>query len=433
MSSSGDDATLELNKILSAIDENEVIKLALDMGDIYSPHGEEGSAAEYVYKWMKENNFNPSKQEVVKDRYNVVGKLRGTGGGSNLVFNGHLDTSQGLPEDIWVVGEMKPVYTTAWREGNLLMGNGIANDKGPVACFLAAANAIQRSGVKLKGDVTLIAAMGEIDGAFIDEYQGPRFLGNGIGTQFALNNGAIGDYAVVAETTQYSITWAECGDVLFKISTFGKGGIYSPYLERPYKNIAENPNAVVKMAMVVDLVEKWAYEYQEKNKYKFGGGTIVPTVNIGAIRGGFPVRATQTPGVCSIYINVWLPPGKNPMEVQRDLTSLFSGTGFPVEIEPYMFRAGYEGKGVDPLVRAAEDAHQRLFHVKPKEIPSPVTSMWRDVNIFNGHGIPAITFGPPRAPYNVGPPDSMTVEDLVNGAKLYAMMAYDICNKKPPA
>jgi acetylornithine deacetylase/succinyl-diaminopimelate desuccinylase-like protein len=421
----------DLDKIISSIDGEEVIRLALDMGNIYSPHGEEGAAADYVFKWMSDSKFEPKKQEVVKDRFNVVGKLRGSGGGSTLVFDGHLDTSQGLPEDSWVVGEMKPVYTKAWREGNLLMGNGIANDKGPVACFLAAAKAIQKSGVKLKGDLILVAAMGEIDGAYIDEYQGPRYLGNGIGTQFAVNNGAFGDYAVVAETTQYSITWAECGDVLFKLTTFGKGGIYSPYLERPY-NLADNPNAVVKMAKVVQLIEEWALAYQEKNKYKFGGGTIIPTVNIGAIRGGFPVRATQTPGVCSIYINVWLPPGKKPMDVQREIIETLSDVGFPVDIEPYMYRMGHEGKNVEPLIEAAEKAHYDLFKTKPKEIPAPVTSMWRDVNIFNGHGIPAITFGPPRAPYNVGPPDSMVVEDLIAGAKLYAMIAYDICNREPP-
>jgi acetylornithine deacetylase/succinyl-diaminopimelate desuccinylase-like protein len=419
----------DLDRIFSSIDEEEIIKLALDMGNIYSPHGEEGAAADYVFNWMRENELEPKKQEVVKDRYNVIGKLRGSGGGSTLIFNGHLDTSQGLPEDLWVVGEMKPVYTKAWREGDLLMGNGITNDKGPVACFLAAAKAIQKSGIKLKGDLILMAVMGEIDGAYIDEYQGPRYLGNGIGTQFAVNNGAIGDYALVAETTQFSITWAECGDVFFKLTTYGSGGIYSPYLERPYK-LENNPNAIVKMTKVVELIEKWAVVYQEKNKYQFAGGTIAPKVNIGAIRGGFPVRATQTPGICSVYINVWLPPDKNPMDVQREISRLLSDIGFPVSIESYMYRKGHEGKNVEPLVEATEKAYFHLFKSKPKEIPAPVTSMWRDVNIFNGHGIPAITFGPPRAPYNVGPPDSMEVKDLITCTKLYAMIAHDMCNRE---
>jgi acetylornithine deacetylase/succinyl-diaminopimelate desuccinylase-like protein len=376
---------------------------------------------------MKDNGFNPVKQEVVKDRFNVFGRLKGSGDGVSLLFNSHLDTSKGLwPEDLWVLEEVKPEYTSAWRDGDSLVGEGIINCKGPLACFLIAAKAIRDSGVRLKGDIVLTAVMGEIGSAPVDEYQGPQYYGKGIGAKYLVDSGVVADYALVAEMTDFSITWIEGGDVWFKITVKGKGGIYSPFLQRPY-TLQDNPNAIVKMAKVIEAIEEWAYEYEQKNRYEFKYGTFVPKVNIGAIRGGLPVRATQTPGVCSLYVEVRLPPGKLPTEAKRQLEQILNRYGFPYTIETYLFRMGYEGRNVEPLVEAAEAAHQTLFGKKPDKIISPYTSMWRDVNVFNSAGIPCITCGPrPDPEFRTS---RIKIEDMLNGAKLYAIIAYLLCNQ----
>ena len=58
----------------------------------------------------------------------------------------------------------------------------------------------------------------------------------------------------------------------------------------------------------------------------------------------------------------------------------------------------------------------------------PYASMWRDVSIFNEMGIPAVTYGPPRAFEQC----SMRIKDLVDAARVYARIALDVCNQIKP-
>jgi hypothetical protein len=54
--------------------------------------------------------------------------------------------------------------------------------------------------------------------------------------------------------------------------------------------------------------------------------------------------------------------------------------------------------------------------------------MWRDVNIFNEVGIPAATFGMPRKSAPDVAPKFVEVRDLVDAAKMYALVALKICS-----
>ena len=49
--------------------------------------------AEYLRDLFGELGLQVTWQEVEEGRPNVVGVLRGTGGGRSLMFNGHMDTS----------------------------------------------------------------------------------------------------------------------------------------------------------------------------------------------------------------------------------------------------------------------------------------------------------------------------------------------------
>ena len=63
------------------------------------------------------------------------------------------------------------------------------------------------------------------------------------------------------------------------------------------------------------------------------------------------------------------------------------------------------------------------------ELAAPViSSMWRDVSIFNEMGIPSITYGPPR---NING-QSMTVDDMAQAAEMYARIAVEVCSQEKP-
>src|SRR5487761_227661 len=421
--------------VIDLIDREEVSKLTLDLVRIHSPRGKEEQVGSFIHEWMIKNDIPAFKQQVSPGRNNVIGRIRGTGDGPSLIFNSHMDTGFGLPEDYWILGKPKVAFTEGWEEGDKLIGRSVINDKGPMAAFLIAAKAINDSKATLNGDIILTTVIGEIGQASVDEFQGDQYEGKGFGTRYLVNHGTVSDYALVAEGTNFTITRAEAGDAWFKIDIHGKGGIYAPFIERPY-SFEDNPNAVVKSATVISAIEQWALDYQERNKFDFEDGTIVPKVNIGAIRGGLPVRPSQTPGICSLYVDVRLPPYAELSRVKRELSEVIRKCNVEFALDTYLYRAGHVGKKVEPLVDSIKTAHKRVLNedldsVK-KKVPVPFTSMWRDVNIFNEVGIPSVTYGPRSYTYGSLSGDSvpmLTKSDLENAAKIYALTALNLCNR----
>jgi acetylornithine deacetylase/succinyl-diaminopimelate desuccinylase-like protein len=343
-----------------------------------------------------------------------------------------MDTGFGLPEDVWILGKRKEAIQDGWEEGDRLFGLSVINDKGPMAAFLVAAKAISQSKIKLKGDLILTAVVGEIGQAPVDEFQGDAYEGKGFGTRFLVNHGIVADYALVAEGTNFTVSRAEAGDVWFKISIFGKGGIYMPFLERPYK-FEDEPNAILRAIPVAQAIEKWAFNYQEKNKFDFEDGTVVPKVNIGAIRSGLGVRPSQTPGVCNLYVDVRLVPSANVEEVKDEISKVISSCNVEFEIFPYLYRRGHVGQNVEPLIDSISKAQSTVLGEDQnlsKKVPVPFCSMWRDVNIFNEVGIPAVTYGPPSYTHKTMSGDSipsLTKADLLKASKIYAISAMNLC------
>ncbi|MDA4124633.1 MAG: M20/M25/M40 family metallo-hydrolase [Thaumarchaeota archaeon] len=420
----------QASKVLDRIDINELSNLALDLARIPSPRGFERQIGDFLLEWMAKNGFECSKQEVAEGRNNIIGILKGSEGHPKLVFNSHMDVGHGLPEDYWIYGDdRKKIAAEGTERGNLLVGRGVINDKGPMAAFLVATKAIKQSGINLRGDIVMTCVVGEIGQTPIDEFQGDRYEGKGFGTRYFVSHGGVVDYALVAEGTNFAITRAEAGDVWFKVTILGKGGIYTPFIERPF-DFENNPNAIFKAAKVVQRIEEWANDYEKEHRLTFEDGTIIPKVNVGAIRGGLPVRPTQVPGVCSIYIDVRLSPMADAENVRKELEKVVSSCDVKFTIEAYLYRKGHIGKNVDRLFDAVRLAHRNVFESFPKKCAPPYTSMWRDLNVFNESGIPSVTYGPPSFTYQELTGEavpSMKKEDLLAAAKVYALAALELC------
>ena len=416
-------------KVLDHIDETELVKVALDLGNIDSPTGGEGPVAEYVHDWLGRQGIVASKVAMVPDRPNVIGRLPGTSHGRSLVFNSHMDTT--IHKDEWWTTRRAadPILHSAWRDGDTLYGNGVCNDKGPMATWLLAAKALKDSGVTLKGDLVLMAVVGEIGVEPVDEFQPPEYLAKEPGTRFAITHGGVGDFALVAEGTDFGLVGVEAGKAFFKITVFGNDlPIYTPYIQRPAP-IERNPNAIVRMAPLLERLEEWAYDYEQKNRYECSGGVVVPRVNVGAIRGGVPYKITKTVQQCAIYVDVRITPVQNPLDIREDLRRLLVSLDLGGEVELYTYRPAFEAdpQKVAPLTAAIARAHEVVVGGTPTHAPPPFSSMWRDINCFNEMRIPAVTYGPG---VSVGAGTfGMKVADLVTGARLYALTALDLCSQ----
>src|SRR6266446_5943480 len=82
-----------VDRILAEVREEEIISMSSDVLNIPSPTGEELQMAQYVQSELQKIGLDVTWQEVEESRPNVVGRLKGSGGGKNLMFNGQMDTS----------------------------------------------------------------------------------------------------------------------------------------------------------------------------------------------------------------------------------------------------------------------------------------------------------------------------------------------------
>lgn len=425
MSQVADDA--QLQDLFACIDRANAPELALTLGQINSPHGAEGAAGEFVLAWLAENGIPALKQQVLPGRFNAIGRLRGTGGGASLILNSHLDTAYGAPDDIWTAGRFHRGDIEAWTEGDRIYGQGVVNDKAPMAATLVAMKALKNAGLALKGDLIFTGVAGEIGQAPIDEFQGAAYEGKGIGTRYAVTHGIVADYALVAECTNWCMTAVECGCLLVKVSIYGRA-VYTPFLARSGQ-ADESPNALVKAARFIEAFEEWAYEYEQRNSYHSPSGPVRPKASIGAIRGGLPYKPIETAGVCALYLDLRIPPQNDPNDALIELRGLVDSLKLEAEMQPFLWRKGYEGQNVKGLQDAVLAAHSHFFPNPPAEPDAPVSSMWRDLNVFNEVGIPSLTYGPPLGLSSEGWSYFIEREDINRAAKLYALIALDICNR----
>jgi acetylornithine deacetylase/succinyl-diaminopimelate desuccinylase-like protein len=418
-------------KVLAQIDRAELAQLGCDLTSIPSPTGQEKAVAEFILAWFARNGLKAVRQDVEVDRPNAVGVLRGDGTGLSLGFNGHTDTSYtGTSADARMVANLEPELELKGRiVGNKVQGLGISNMKGGLASFMMAGKALQKSGVKLKGDVIFAAVVGEISRTPIGPWQSQEYRGEGVGTRHLLTHGMHSDYAVCCDGSDMSIVWAQTGVVQAKITCFGQAEAAWGTNRSNYP--MEEKNAIVKMTRIIAAVEQWGAEFERKYIYKASTGALWPKVNIGGIEGGAPYRPNYFPGVCSIYVDIRMPPQVRPVTIQHELTQALNKLGITYELDVYKALLGHDGKNVEPLVKAAEEAYQHLFKDKIKPETPDRASIWTDTNIYNELGIPCIKIGP-RGRRISTRNEEIDIDVMMQATQLYALIALDICSRPRP-
>jgi acetylornithine deacetylase/succinyl-diaminopimelate desuccinylase-like protein len=329
-----------------------------------------------------------------------------------------------------MVGNIEPEADLKGRiVGNRVQGLGISNMKGGVAAFMIAGKALKKSGIKLRGDVILAAVVGEISRTPIGPWQSQDYRGEGAGTRHLLTHGMHSDYAVCADGSDMNIVWTQTGVVQVKITTFGKAEAAWGTKRSAYP--MERVNAIVKMGKIIDALERWGTEFEEKYIYNSPTGPLFPKVNIGAIEGGAPYRPNYFPGVCSIYVDVRMPPQVRPVTIKYELMQLLDKLGLDYEMDVYKSLLGHEGKNVEPLVHSAEEIYRYLFGEGIKPETPDRASIWTDTNVYNELGIPAIKIGP-RGRRISARNEEIEIDEMMKAARLYALMALDICSRERP-
>jgi acetylornithine deacetylase len=408
------DPTL-VEKILAAVREDEIVAMATDVINIPSPTGEELHMAEYMQTTLRQLGLTVTWQEVEESRANVVARWTGSGGGKNLMFNGHMDTSNTGREDFLTGIGYKP---QAVLKDGVIHGLGIYNMKGALVCYTHAVKALQRAGVKLKGDVIVAAVAGEIEKTQWGEYKGKEYRGYGFGTHYLVNHGVLPDMCILGEPTDMRVVLEHFGSMWVRISCTGI------YVHTAFCEGREEMNSIRRMHELMQAIMLWTAAWEKKAAY--GGKKAI--VNLGGIRGGHPWRASRTPEKTDLFLDVRVPPNIPMSDARRDAQAMFldlekKHPDWGLEFETYVSVPGARISEDHPMIRAIDNNHERVTGQKPAR---EVVTWCSDASVLSRYGIETVNYGPSSGPRDAHG-EKVRIQTLVDITKIYALTAAELC------
>lgn len=369
------------DKLLSLVDRKMVVDLATEMVNTASPTGEEGNMARLLQRVLKEVGCSAQLQNIYDDRYNAVGRLKGSGHGPTILMSGHMDTSVRGDED-YLVG--KGWKNQAVMESDRIWGNGITNMKNAFVAYIAGLDALQKAGIKLNGDLIIAGTAGEIEMAPIDEFQGKHYHGYGMGLRFLLIHGVAADYHLLGEPTAQVPSTGMMGTTWAKISVHGD------FAHSAFQDLTLS--ALDEMWVLWNELTGWIEDYKKRNTY----AGVVAGINRSCMRGGLPWRAARTCNLAQLYVDIQFPPHRYPIDVQREFTAAVQKIAKdklqrPIEVEYYISRPGTELPQDHPVMQAVVDAHHETTG---KAVPAMFCPPYcTDAIDANRLGIPTCVYG----------------------------------------
>jgi acetylornithine deacetylase len=405
-------------EVLEQVDRNRIVELACNLANIVSITGEEEGVARYLGGEFEKLGMQVEYQYVEDGRPNVIGTLKGTGGGATLMFNAHMDHFDNPQETV--------------VEDDRIYGRGLVNMKAAFPCYIEAVAALQKAGVKLKGDLIVAGVVGEIEKAQVGRFQGKTYRGAGVGARYLMDHGVMADMCIIGEPTGLQLQIGNAGLLWARVTVDGKATRF-----------------VLAACKVAQAIQDWEKDYQRKYPHKF----MLPTVQIGAIEGGNAFKPGTRP-TTDIFVIVKMLPGKPPLAIQRELEQVCERVRkresdiLGIRVELYLTTPGYEISKSEYVVKAMERAHKIVFN-QPVPYAKPIRyGITSDGSRIAAYGVPAITYGPGFGTHLVDPTetkagaewDSPTgvrrgvgITNMANCTKVYAMAALDICNTKKEA
>lgn len=386
-------------KVLSQIDEDEVVRLLQDITKIntVNPPGNEAALAQFLKEKLDAEGIPSKLQYVEEDRANLIVTLEGSGAGPTLLYNAHMDTVPVGDSKNW---ELDP-FAGAIKDGKIY-GRGVADDKQGVTSMIMAAVALKRAGIPMKGTLIVTPVMGEETG--------------NIGTLHLLKNGLKADMAVVGEWSSHKkIALGYRGSLWFKLKTYGK----TAHGSRPSYGI----NAIDHMTeIVLPYLKSLTFQYEPTEIFMINH----PTMSINVITGG--VKTNVVPDYCEVEVDMRLVPGQKPAQVEaqirsalEELTAKHPQLKLEMEVfeSSFPFQTPADSELVTTLTKAVVDVTGQAPEYMGKTGCS-------DANPLSAAGIPSVAFGPGN-PSGHEPNEWVEIDDLIKVTKILALHALRIC------
>ncbi|WP_439657644.1 M20 family metallopeptidase [Lentzea sp. HUAS TT2] len=378
-----------LDAVLDHITEDRLRAAARAVTGIPSPTGREAPLARMLASRLSAAGFTAQAQHLDEFQANAAGRLRGSGGGEDLLLYAPIDTlTTGQPElDVpWIGPELRQDMRAQPRdEGPFVSGLGASNPKGHAACVLVLAEALGAVRPDLAGDVVVAFGAGGMPTNAIEApgYPARANTGHGTGCSFLLERGWYADHAVIAKPGDF-VAHDEVGLCWFEITVPGVHTYVGSRHRLPYRN------PIVTAAEVVTRLERWLADHPARHRT----ASAAPQGVIGSIAGGWERMLAVTPAACRIRLDLRIAPGTTPMSVKRELAAFLARFEDVLGVEMVLAIPGTSTPPDAPIVRTAIEAWERTSG-RPHQ-PIPDNSGATDANVLRSRGIPTVRTGMPK-------------------------------------
>jgi len=338
-------------------------------------------------------------------RPNLVGLLKGEGGGRSLIFNGHVDVIPPEPKGAWTIdpwgGEL--------REGRIY-GRGASDMKSGLASMIMAVKAVVDSGVRLNGDVMLQTVIDE-------EYSGN-------GTLACVLKGYRADAAISCEMSDLQIQPAATGSMWFEILVRGRSASMS--------RIWEAVSAIEKGYRIVRAISDFESIRTAEKKHPLYPDT---RGSLACFPGMFQSGAypSSPPDLCLIRGRMGTLPGETVEGSQREFTEFIQRAA---SCDPWLRSnppetkfVGYCGEPAEisadhPICTTLIGSFERCTGETPTVRGHDGCT---DARILIRYGIPTVIFGPGTITQMHATNEWARVDHVVTATKVNAMAMMQWC------
>ena len=343
-----------------------------------------------------------------ENRVNAIGRLRGTGGGRSLLFNGHVDTNpvtEGWTVDPWA----------GTIDERFIYGIGVSNMKAGDAAYFCAVRTLIEAGVRLKGDVILTYVVGELQG--------------GVGTLALLKGGLRADYFINAEPTDLQALTMHAAAFTFIIELVGST-----------RHLSKREEAVDAIAAACDLIPRL-------NAMTFSGAPSpeharVNRVHVGVMNGalGRDLQEWRPPQVAD-FVRIKgsgrYAPGQTEAGALADMRAELDGlecrfpglkaTLTPEHLTGRPIMPAFAVARTSPIVQAVNRAYHTVCgKVQPTGTITPPGYYGTDAGHLCQAGMEGVVCGP-GGQYNTMPDERVDVIDFMDMVRVYALTMLEIC------
>jgi acetylornithine deacetylase/succinyl-diaminopimelate desuccinylase family protein len=360
--------------------------------------------------------------QVEKGKPNVVGIVKGDGGGKDLMFYGHSDVVRVTEEQARTWSGPGP-WSGEVRNGEV-WGRGATDMKGGIAAFIFAAKFMREAGVKLKGDAILATCSAE------------ETAHHEIGPDSVVEKGYGAPLLISAEPSNLQVAVSAQGHFYFRLTVYGRSAHDSlrhlDIYPRPFGEEPRAVNAVEKMLKFMnaysDLERQWGL-YRKHPLLPPGRMTLEPTL----IKGGEYKAAA--PATCQATYSIYFNPGLTSRDVMNEVSAL---TERIVEGDYWMksHRPKLEWPVLEPIFECWETSPDnpgvktlmQSFREANGNEPGLICSTGvGDENWFARKGKTVVVHGPGGGMQAHGVDERISTDQVIRACRSYACMLINWC------